>query len=251
MKKEMKNKPIFKLVIISLLSAIGVILMSFIQFEWPLFPYLNVEISDFVVIFAFLLFGAKEATIVAVLKTSIDLIFNMDKGGQIPVVGHITALIASLSYVVVLWVLNKIIKKDNFGVKLAKYSISVLIVSIFMTLANYAILTPLFLEGFDGGIKWFGIGLNTDTLSFLGNYSGTNDFFLSVVAIMLPFNLVKGVLITVVLLSAGEIILAIYRKKLRLNQEKEDSLKVLDEQIATLESEEKSSEDMTLDDMFK
>lgn len=249
MKKEMKHKPILKLVVLSLLSAIGVLLMSVFQIDYiPPLNFLKIEFSDFVVIFTFLLFGFKEATIVAVVKTACDLLIRGPQaGGSVPLVAHVTALIASLSYVFALWLANKIIRKDKFGHKLLKYSIVIILVSTIMTFANYTILTPWFL----GEFKFFGIGLSEGNMNAIYSFGGVDNFFLAIVAMYLPFNLLKASCIAFISITIGDTILFIYRKKLRLNQEKEDSLKVLDEQIATLESEEKFSEDMTLDDMFK
>ena len=116
-----------------------------------------------------------------------------------------------------------------------------------MTFANYTILTPWFL----GEFKFFGIGLSEGNMNAIYSFGGVDNFFLAIVAMYLPFNLLKASCISFISITIGDTILFIYRRKLRLNQEKEDSLKVLDEQIATLESEEKSSEEMTLDDMFK
>lgn len=245
----MKNKSILKLVVLALLSAIGVLLMSIFQIDYiPPLSFLKIEFSDFVVIFTFLLFGFKEAAIVAVVKTLCDLLIRGPQaGGSIPLVAHVTALIASLSYVLCLWLANKIIKGNKFGHKLAKYAIVILLVSTIMTFANYTILTPWFL----GEPVFFGIGLSEGNMNAIYSFGGIDNFFLAIVAMYLPFNLLKASCIAFISITIGDTILFIYRKKLRLNQEKEDSLKVLDEQIATLETEEKSSEEMTLDDMFK
>ena len=97
------------------MAAVGVVLMSYIQFPYPIAPFLKIEFSDFVVIFAYLLFGFKEAFIVAILKTGCDLIIRgPETGGAFPFVAHITALIASLSYVVAIWFVNKLIKREKF-----------------------------------------------------------------------------------------------------------------------------------------
>ena len=174
----MKNKKILKLTVLALLAAVGVVLMSYIQFPYPIAPFLKIEFSDFVVIFAYLLFGFKEAFIVAILKTGCDLIIRgPETGGAFPFVAHITALIASLSYVVAIWFVNKLIKREKFKEQLeyniVKYSIVVLIVSSIMTFANYTILTPLFL----GEVSFFGIGLSEVICRFSSQRSETMPFF--------------------------------------------------------------------------
>ena len=210
----MKNKRILKLTILALLSAIGVVLMSYLQIPYPIAPFLKIEFSDFVVMFAFLLFGFKEAFIVAILKTACDLLIRgPEVGGVFPFVAHITALIASLSYVLALWLASKFIKGEKIGHKIAKYSLVVVMVSAIMTIANYTILTPLFL----GEVSFFGIGISEGTMSALSGMTGINNFFLAIVVLYLPFNLLKATCISVIAAGIGDTLLTIYRKRLNKN----------------------------------
>lgn len=207
----MKNNKILKLTVLSLLAALGVVLMSYLQIPYPIAPFLKIEFSDFVVIFTFLLFGFKEATIVALLKTGCDLLIRgPETGGALPFVAHLTALIASLSYVFALWIASKLFKSEKVGHKILKYSLVVLIVSAIMTFANYTILTPLFL----GEVSFFGIGLSQGTMGALSGITGIDDFFLAIVFLYFPFNLLKGTCISIIAVSIGDILLKIYKSKL-------------------------------------
>ena len=208
----MKKNKILKLTILAILAAIGVVLMSYLQIPYPIAPFLKIEFSDFVVIFAFLLFGFKEAFIVAILKTACDLIIRgPETGGAFPFVAHLTELIASLSYVLALWICSKIIKSDKLGAKIAKYSLVVLIVSSIMTFANYAILTPLFL----GEVSIFGIGLSEGTMGMISGMTGIDSFLVSIIVLYLPFNLIKGVCISVIAVGIGDTLLNLYKRKLK------------------------------------
>ena len=241
----MKNKSILKLVVLALLSAIGVLLMSVFQVDYFLLPFLKIEFSDFVVIFTFLLFGFKEATIVAVVKTLCDLLIRGPQaGGSIPLVAHVTALIASLSYVLCLWFANQIIKGDKIGHKLAKYAIVIVSVSSIMTFANYAILTPWFL----GEFKFFGIGLSEGNMNAIYSFGGVDNFFLAIVAMYLPFNLLKSSCIAFISITIGDTILFLYREKLRLNN-KENTIS--NQNTIEIEHDDKPIDEMSLDDMFK
>ena len=207
----MKNNKILKLTVLALLAALGVVLMSYLQIPYPIAPFLKIEFSDFVVIFTFLLFGFKEATIVALLKTGCDLLIRgPETGGALPFVAHLTALIASLSYVFALWIASKLFKSEKVGHKILKYSLVVLIVSAIMTFANYTILTPLFL----GEVSFFGIGLSEGTMNALSGITGIDDFFLAIVILYFPFNLLKGTCISIIAVSIGDILLKIYKSKL-------------------------------------
>ena len=212
----MKKKSIFKLTVLALLSAIGVILMSYLQIPYPIAPFLKIEFSDFVVIFAFLLFGFKESLIVALVKTGCDLLIRgPEVGGVFPFVAHLTALIASLSYVFALWLVSKFFKSEKVYQKILKYSLVVLIVSAIMTFANYTILTPLFL----GEVSFFGIGLSENTMGMITNLTGMNNFFLAIAFLYLPFNLLKGTCISVIAVGIGDTLLTMYKKKLKIGDE--------------------------------
>lgn len=205
------KKSVLKLTTIAALSAIGVLLMSVLTVEYPIFPYLKIEFSDFVVIFTFLLFGFEESFLVALIKTCIDMLFGLEGGvGNIPIVAHITALIASMSYVFSMWIVSKIIKSDKLGNKILKYSMVVLAVSVIMTFLNYMILTPLFLNEF----TLFGIGMSSDNIGFLSGFSKSNNFFISVVVLMFPFNLLKGAGISVISILVGDRLLELFKNKI-------------------------------------
>ena len=215
------NKSILKMTTLALLSAIGVILMSYLQIPYPMAPFLKIELSDFVVMFTFLLFGLKEASIVALLKTGCDLILRgPEAGGSLPFVAHLTALIASFTYILALWLVNKIIKKDRFEHKIVKYSLVVIIVSVIMTLANYTILTPLFL----GDFSFFGIGASEGTLGALAGITGVDSFFLGIVVLYMPFNLLKASLISIVAVSTGDTLLEIYRRKFKVKDSRYEQI---------------------------
>ena len=201
----LKNRPVLKLTTLALLAAIGVVLMSYIQLPYPPAPFLKIEVSDFVVMFTFLLFGFKEALIVAVVKTLGDLMFRGSVGPF--AVGQITALVASLSYVLMLFIASKIIKSEKIGFKVLKYLFVVSGVAIIMVIANYFFLTPIFL----GKISF--LDMSNDALSSM---TGINSYLLSIIILYLPFNFLKGTLISIIAILFGDILLEMYRKKLKI-----------------------------------
>lgn len=201
----LKNRPVLKLTTLALLAAIGVVLMSYIQLPYPPAPFLKIEVSDFVVMFTFLLFGFKEALIVAVVKTLGDLMFRGAVGPF--AVGQITALVASLSYVLMLFIASKIIKSEKIGFKVLKYLFVVSGVAIIMVIANYFFLTPIFLG------KTSFLDMSNDALSSM---TGINSYLLSIIILYLPFNFLKGTLISIIAILFGDILLEMYRKKLKI-----------------------------------
>lgn len=215
------NRKILKITTLSALAAIGVVLMSYIKIPYPVAPFLQIEISDFVVIYAFLLFGFKEALIVALLKTGCDMLVNgfQTTGGGIPFVAHGIALFASLVYILAFWIANKIIKSKKLVFSGLKYTIVILIVSTIMTLANYIILTPLYL----GEVSFFGIGISEGTANALTGLTGTDVYFLANVILYFPFNLLKSSIISITALAIGDTLLALFKNRFHFNSDKKNN----------------------------
>jgi riboflavin transporter FmnP len=204
----LKKRPILKMTTLALLAAVGVVLMSYIEIPYPPAPFLKIEVSDFVVMFTFLLFGFKEALLVAVVKTLGDLMFRGAVGPF--AVGQITAFIASLSYVFMLYIFNKLIKSDKIGFKVLKYFLVVTGVATIMVIANYFFLTPIFLG------KFSFLDMSNDSLASM---TGINSYLLSIIILYLPFNFLKGSLISMIAVLFGDVLLNMYRRKLRIEDD--------------------------------
>ena len=197
-----KKRMLFRFTLLAILGALGVVLMSYIQFPYPFAPFLIVEISDFVIILTFLLFGLKEAIIVTLVKTFGDLLYRGPVGPY--GVGQITAFIASMTYCFGMWLMKFLINKKNFGLKLLGYGSIVLIVTTVMTLANYFLLTPIFLGQFSF------LDMTNDSLAGM---TGINSYLLSIIILYVPFNLMKGTMVVAVAATAGMTILKLFQKK--------------------------------------
>ena len=197
-----KKRMLFRFTLLAILGALGVVLMSYIQFPYPFAPFLIVEISDFVIILTFLLFGLKEAIIVTLVKTFGDLLYRGPVGPY--GVGQITAFIASMTYCFGMWLMKFLINKKNFGLKLLGYGSIVLIVTTVMTIANYFLLTPIFLGQFSF------LDMTNDSLAGM---TGINSYLLSIIILYVPFNLMKGTMVVSVAATAGMTILKLFQKK--------------------------------------
>ena len=197
-----KKRMLFRFTLLAILGALGVVLMSYIQFPYPFAPFLIVEISDFVIILTFLLFGLKEAIIVTLVKTFGDLLYRGPVGPY--GVGQITAFIASMTYCFGMWLMKFLINKKNFGLKLLGYGSIVLIVTTVMTIANYFLLTPIFLGQFSF------LDMTNDSLAGM---TGINSYLLSIIILYVPFNLMKGTMVVAVAATAGMTILKLFQKK--------------------------------------
>ncbi len=173
--------------------------MAFVEIPYPLMPFLKIEFSDVVILVAFCLFGYKEAFSVAIIKTLGDLLFQGIVGPY--GIGQITALVASMSYVLLLQATKLNIEEDGIKKIIIKYIMIILSVASIMTIANYLFITPIY----SGEFFWFHME-NGSSLGYEGSY---------VVAIILtyvPFNFIKGTLILTIFALIGPRILNIYKK---------------------------------------
>ncbi len=101
-----------KLVLSAALAALGMIL-GLLEIPYPLAPWLNLDLSEIVVIMAISMLGFKSALFVCVCKFFVSILF---KGPVGPIaIGQITALIASLTICCVYYYLSRHLKFKKNG----------------------------------------------------------------------------------------------------------------------------------------
>ena len=172
-----------KIVTLGIMSALGAILMI-IEIPYPLVPFLMIDLSDVVVLVIFAFYGWKEAATVGLLKA---IIHALTKGAVGPMfIGQITAFIASMSYVLGMYIsANKL----NLN-RLLSAVVSVLVVTIILTVANYLFITPI----------WFGETTYLDIKDWVTPATFELDvkggYLLTILIVYVPFNLLKGTIIT-------------------------------------------------------
>lgn len=174
-----------RMVTLGILSALGAILMI-IEIPYPFVPFLMIDLSDVVILVVFAFYGWREAALVGLLKT---VIHALTKGAVGPAyIGQITAFIASMSYVLGMYISTN---KLNLN-RLFSAILSVIIVTVILTIGNYLFITPI----------WFGELTFLDikdwvTPSSFGLSVG-GGYLLTILMIYVPFNLIKGAIITTV-----------------------------------------------------
>lgn len=180
----MLHSPTFKMLMIALLSALGAILMSFIQLPYPIAPFLRIEFSDVAVLIAFLLFGWKEAVFVGLFKAVLN---GMILGPVGPLwIGQISAFLASMAYVSGLFLVLRL-SKIKHPIVLAL--MVVVWVTSLMLAVNYFIVTPVYLQTNFIAIR-NSIALR-DFLAFIG-FDTSLGYLTFTVVLYAPFNFIKG-----------------------------------------------------------
>ncbi|MFT8322412.1 MAG: ECF transporter S component [Bacillus sp. (in: firmicutes)] len=169
MKKKMNVRTY---VAVGMLSALSYVLMM-LNFPLPAFPtWLQIDFSDVPALIAAIILGPAAGILVELIKNMIDYMLTGSETG-IPV-GHMANLLAGISFILpTYYIYNKIKSKQGMVFGLI---ISTVLMSIVLSIFNYFVLLPVFIE-----LTKFPMDIKENVLQFI-----------------LPFNLLKGVMISVI-----------------------------------------------------
>ncbi|RNF40524.1 ECF transporter S component [Planococcus salinus] len=174
----MKNKKLQAMIVIGMLSSISFILMLF-NFPLPALPaFLKVDFSDVPALIATITMGPVAGILVAFFKNVLDWLFAGSPTG-VPV-GHMANFVTSILFILPVYaVYRKVSNKKGIVFGLA---IGTLTMAVGMSLLNYLVFLPMYTY-------------------FLNMPAETgNALFTTIVLGILPFNLIKGLLLTVVVI---------------------------------------------------
>lgn len=169
--KKMKRTNVKALVSIGMLSSIAYLLML-IYFPLPLFPnFLSVDFSDIPALIAALIFGPIAGIVVEFLKNVLNYFATGSPSG-IPV-GHIANFLSGIMFILpAYFVYNKIKTRKGMTIALVFGTVTM---AIMMSILNYFIILPAYTA-----------------------LMGFPDMRNVVVPGILPFNIVKGVIMSVI-----------------------------------------------------
>lgn len=172
----MKKLNIKALVSIGMLGSISYILML-LNFPIPPFPqFLMIDFSDIPALIAALIFGPAAGILVELIKNSLDYFMTGSATG-VPV-GHIANFAAGILFVLpTYYVYNKL--KTKKGMTFGLFA-GTMIMAVMMSLLNYLIILPAY--------------------TFFLNFPAMTapEMRTMIVTGILPFNIVKGLLISIV-----------------------------------------------------
>lgn len=169
----MKKISTKNIIIISILSALSFILML-INFPLPFFPpFLKIDIADIPAYIGFILFGGGVGSIIIVLKIILYTIIAASEP-----IGPLGNLLASFSFLLPIYLVyrrHKTLKSLVLGILIGTISMTII-----LSLLNYFVLLPLY-------------GIIIDQRAIIENVK------ILVTAGIIPFNLVKGVIVGIVI----------------------------------------------------
>ncbi|MBS4176475.1 ECF transporter S component [Bacillus sp. FJAT-49731] len=165
-------------VAIGMLSSLSFILML-IKFPIPPFPaYLSVDFSDIPALIAALMFGPVAAILVELFKNILDYLTSGSEVG-IPI-GNMANFLAGILFVLPTYFVYKRLKmKRGLAVSLV---VGTLFMAVFMSIINYVAILPAY------------------TLLLGWPAMETSEMRQLVVAAILPFNVIKGIIVTIIFL---------------------------------------------------
>ena len=186
---------ISRMTMVAILSALGTVLMLMIKFIYPPAPWLVFDFSDTVVLVGYALYGFPGAVSVAVIKTLFDFMVPTSVV-VLPIgIGQLSALIASFSYVGCLYLFSHVLHWFRKGAKyrITSYVLTSVMVALFMTFLNIVFITPSYAAQYYTSL-FDDSAISKALLLLPKNLS--NSYILIMMAIYIPFNLLKALMIT-------------------------------------------------------
>lgn len=195
------NNKVQKMVSIAMLAAIGTVL-QFVAFPiMPAFSFLKIDFSDIPILLGMFLYGPLAGVITAFVRSLLHL-FLTGLAPQNMVRDFASFLASSIFTLPIFYFFGK--KKNIRTNRIVGLVSGILALTIFMSIANYFVITPIYLQ-------LYGV----TTQQFLGTSLA------SYVAIgIVPFNLIKGLLVSGVFLVLHAKLLPWLSKKQHTIQKK-------------------------------
>ena len=189
---------VYRMAIVALLSALGVVLMLYVKFPYPFAAWCEIEVSDLTVVIAYVLTGFPGAFCVGFIKTLLHLLIMPTSStvGTALYIGDLAAFISSMLYLLGIFVTSHLLHlfKKGFPFRLLGYVVIALFVTIVMTLLNYLFITPSYLGL--GYTTCFDSGAVVAVEEMLGEMLGVSYGYAAIIFVVyIPFNLLKCALI--------------------------------------------------------
>ncbi len=208
----MKQTNLNKMIKISLLSVIAFVLMFF-EFPIPVFPnFLKIDISDLPALLGTFALGPVSGILIELFKNVLHIVF---KGTQTGFVGEFANFMVGSIFVATAGIIYKIRKSKKTAI--LGLIAGTIVMSLAASVLNYTILLPLYAKVFKAPIEAFvamaaAINPNIKTVKDL------------VLLSILPFNLLKGIVISAVTIPVYKSISPILHRESMLQETKKGAL---------------------------
>lgn len=186
----MKNNKVQKMVAVSLFAAMGLVL-QFISFPIiPMISFMKVDFGDIPVLLSMFLFGPTAGVLTAFIRSFLHLA-TTGIGDPANMIGDATNFLATMTFVFPIYYFFQVRARQSRFNKAYGIVTSMLVMATFMSVANYFVITPVYLALFGmSATQFFGMSLVK-----------------YIVIGVLPFNIIKSLMV-------GGVFLVLYAKLL-------------------------------------
>ena len=175
----MKNSRVQKLVGVAVLAAMALVLQYLAFPILPAFSFLKIDFSDIQVLLSMFLFGPLAGVSTAFIRSFLHLL-TTGIADPANMVGDVASFLASMVFALPIYMFFKdAAKKSNRYLGLF---VGICSLTIFMSVANYFVITPLYLH-------FYSLSANQMLGMALSKYIAIG---------VIPFNIIKGALVSVV-----------------------------------------------------
>lgn len=199
-------------------AMIGAIAFVVMKFEFPIMPgvsFLKMDFSDVIVVITTFIFGIGGGVAVAAIKCLLSLIFA---GFALPsLVGELAALLASMAFALPFYFLAGSVKEEDrkslkgYLLPALGLLLGVLSLTVVMALTNQFLLTPVYaytsVQQAAGMHMSYAQLLTFTEQTYLGKMLHIPSMSSYIMGIIVPFNLIKGAINSVVVYILFESVL--------------------------------------------
>lgn len=186
----MRKRKTEKMVVTALLASFSYILLLI---EVPIFPgafpWLKLDFSDIPILIGTFIIGPVGGITVAFIRSTLN--FALHSPDILGLIGNLTGFIASVIFIIPIYFMNK--KESNNKNLLIGTTVSSTALTVFMSIANYFVITPMYIT-----LLGFDFGMPISEMVLLG---------------IIPFNIIKGILVSIVFVITFKKLVPILEKK--------------------------------------
>lgn len=163
-----------KIVVVGILAAVAFVvsMFSFPLLYWA--PFLKIDFSDIIVLLGMYIFGPISGIAIAAVRSLLSYVTSGGEAG-FPI-GDTTAFLATLSYTLPIYYMIRH-KKPSFLKSIWASFVGSLSLTVVMTFLNWTVVAPFYMK-----VMGFSVGPMREYLTIS----------------VLPFNLIKGVLVSII-----------------------------------------------------
>lgn len=208
----MKQTNLNKMIKISLLSVMAFVLM-FLEFPLPVFPnFLQIDLSDLPALLGAFALGPVSGILIELFKNILHIVF---KGTQTGFIGEFANFMVGSIFVATAGIIYKMRKSKKTAI--LGLIAGTVVMSLCASVLNYTILLPLYAKIFKAPIEAF-VAMGTAINS---NIKTVKDL---VLLSILPFNLLKGIVVSAVTIPVYKSVSPILHREEVLQETKKGAL---------------------------